>query len=151
MIFIQGLLCASLVAQTVKNPPAMRETWVRSLGWEDPLKTGMATHSSLLAGRIPWPEEPGAGGKAGAATIHRGLKEFNRLSDFHFTFTCTNSVCGEHSFHAGTLNPCSGSNRPLPPPPSSDSAPQGRRLLCLRRLRSDIFGADSSACVRTRV
>ena len=50
---------APLVAQTVKNPPAMRETWVRSLGWEDPLEEGMATHSSLLAWRIPWTEEPG--------------------------------------------------------------------------------------------
>ena len=40
---------ASLVAQTVKNPPAMRETWVQSLGWEDPLEEGMATHSSILA------------------------------------------------------------------------------------------------------
>ena len=39
--------------QTVKNPPAMRETWVRSLGWEDPLDEGMATHSSILAWRIP--------------------------------------------------------------------------------------------------
>ena len=39
--------------QTVKNPPAMRETWVRSLGWEDPLDEGMATHSSILASRIP--------------------------------------------------------------------------------------------------
>ena len=39
---------ASLVAQTVKNPPAMRETWVRSLGWEDPLEEGMETHSSIL-------------------------------------------------------------------------------------------------------
>ena len=44
---------ASLVAQMVKNPPAMRETWVRSLGREDPLKEGMATHSSILAWRIP--------------------------------------------------------------------------------------------------
>ena len=44
---------ASLVAQTVKNPPAMRETWVQSLGWEDPLEEGMATHSSILAWRIP--------------------------------------------------------------------------------------------------
>ena len=44
---------ASLVAQTVKNPPAMQETWVRSLGWEDPLEEGMATHSSILAWRIP--------------------------------------------------------------------------------------------------
>ena len=40
---------ASLVAQLVKNPPAMRETWVRSLGWEDPLEMGKATHSSILA------------------------------------------------------------------------------------------------------
>ena len=44
---------ASLVAQMVKNPPAIRETWVRSLGWEDPLEEGMGTHSSILAWRIP--------------------------------------------------------------------------------------------------
>ena len=43
----------SLVAKTVKNPPAMREIWVLSLGWEDPLEEGMATHSSILAWRIP--------------------------------------------------------------------------------------------------
>jgi len=43
----------SLVAQLVKNPPAMQETWVPSLGWEDPLKKGKATHSSILAWRIP--------------------------------------------------------------------------------------------------
>ena len=49
---------ASLVAQTVKNPPARPETWVPSLGWEDPLEEGMATHSSILAWRIPWTEEP---------------------------------------------------------------------------------------------
>ena len=45
---------ASLVAQPVKNPPAVWETWVRSLGWEDPLEKGTATHSSILAWRIPW-------------------------------------------------------------------------------------------------
>ena len=45
---------ASLIAQMVKNPPAMRETWVRSLGWKDPLEKGKATHSSILAWRIPW-------------------------------------------------------------------------------------------------
>ena len=44
----------SLVLQTVKNPPAMQETLVQSLGWEDPLEKGMATHSSVLAWRIPW-------------------------------------------------------------------------------------------------
>ena len=50
---------ASLVAQMVKNLPAIWETWVQSLGWEDPLEEGMATHSSILAWRIPWTEEPG--------------------------------------------------------------------------------------------
>ena len=45
---------ASLVAQMVKNLPAMQESWVRSLGWEDPLEKGKATHSSILARRIPW-------------------------------------------------------------------------------------------------
>ena len=50
---------ASLVAQRVKNLPTVRETRVRSLGWEDPLEKEMATHSSILAWRIPWTEEPG--------------------------------------------------------------------------------------------
>ena len=50
---------ASLVAQLVKNPPAMRETSVGCLGREDPLEKGMATHSSILAWQIPWMEEPG--------------------------------------------------------------------------------------------
>ena len=43
----------------IKNMPAMQETWVQSLGWEDALEKGMATHSSILAWRIPWTEEPG--------------------------------------------------------------------------------------------
>ena len=43
-----------LVAQLVKNPPAMWETWVQSLGWEDPLEKGKVTHSNILAWRIPW-------------------------------------------------------------------------------------------------
>ena len=50
---------ASLVAQMVKRLPAMRETWVQSLGQEDPLEESMATHSSILAWKIPWMEEPG--------------------------------------------------------------------------------------------
>ena len=50
---------ASLVAQTVKHLPVMRETWVRSLGWEDPLEEEMTTHSSILAWKVPWTEEPG--------------------------------------------------------------------------------------------
>ena len=55
-----SIICrTSLVAQTVKHLPAMRETQVRSLGWEDMLEKGMATHSSTLAWKIPWMEEPG--------------------------------------------------------------------------------------------
>ena len=50
---------ATLVAQMVKRLPPMRETWVQSLGWEDPLKKEMATHSSTLAWKIPWMEKPG--------------------------------------------------------------------------------------------
>ena len=48
-----------MVAQMVKNMPAMQETQVQSLGWEDTLEKGKATHSSILAWRIPWTEEPG--------------------------------------------------------------------------------------------
>ena len=56
-VFYQGIIHlngASLIAQLVKNPPAMWEIWVRSLGWEDPLEKGKATHLSILAWRIPW-------------------------------------------------------------------------------------------------
>ena len=51
---VHGVAKASLITQLVKNPPAMQETWVLSLGWEDPLENGKATHSSILAWRIPW-------------------------------------------------------------------------------------------------
>ena len=70
----------SLVAQTVKRLPATWETWVRSLDGEDPLEKEMATHSSTLAWKIPWTEEPGGLQSVGS---QRGL---TRLSDFtHFT------------------------------------------------------------------
>ena len=49
----------SLIAQLVKNLPVMQETWVRFLGWEDPLEKEVAPHSSILAWRVPWTEEPG--------------------------------------------------------------------------------------------
>ena len=52
-------LWTSLMAQRLKHLPAMWETWVRSLGWEDPLEKEMATHSSTVAWKIPWTEEPG--------------------------------------------------------------------------------------------
>ena len=56
---VNSLALSFLVAQRLKHLPAMRETWVRSLGWEDPLEKEMATHSSVLAWKIPWMEEPG--------------------------------------------------------------------------------------------
>ena len=52
-VIVRAICTASLVAQMVKNPPAMWETWVQFLGWEDPLEEGMATHSGILAWRIP--------------------------------------------------------------------------------------------------
>ena len=58
-LYLPPVCETSLVAQTVKRLSAMRETWVQSLGWEDPLEKEMATHSSILAWRIPWTEEPG--------------------------------------------------------------------------------------------
>ena len=59
LIFICIDLVTSLVAQIVERLPIMWETWVRSLGWEDPLEKEMSTHSSTLAWKIPWTEEPG--------------------------------------------------------------------------------------------
>ena len=59
------------MVQMVKNPPAMQETWVRSLGREDPLEKGTATHSSILAWRIPWTEEPSGLQSMGLPTVSR--------------------------------------------------------------------------------
>ena len=64
------------MAQRVKNPPAMRETWVPSLRWEDPLEKGMATRSSALAWRMPWTAEPG-GQQSLAGYSPQGLKELD--------------------------------------------------------------------------
>ena len=60
---------ASLAAQMVKNLPAMWETWVQSLGWDDHREKGMTTHSCILAWRIPWTEEPGGFQSMGEAMI----------------------------------------------------------------------------------
>ena len=69
---------ASLVAQRVRHLPAMQETWVQSLGQEDPLEKEMATHSSTLAWKIPWTEKPGR-------LQPKGLQSWTRLSDFTFS------------------------------------------------------------------
>ena len=71
---IYYIIGTSLVPQLAKNPPAMRETWVWSLGWEDPLEKGKATHSSILAWRIPWTNSPW------------DTKCQTQLSDLHFHF-----------------------------------------------------------------
>ena len=63
------------MAPLVKNQPAMRKTWVRSLGWEDPLQEGMATHSSIVAWRIPMDR------RAWRATVHGVAKSQTRLTD----------------------------------------------------------------------
>ena len=75
MGFPKHLHWAFLVAQMVKNPLAMRETWVQSLGWEDPLEEGMATHSSIPTWRIPMDRE------AWWATVHGVAKSWTQLSD----------------------------------------------------------------------
>ena len=64
---------ASLIAQLVRNPSPMWETWVQSLGWEDPLEKGKATHSSILPWKIPW------------TVSLMGLQSQAHLSHFHFT------------------------------------------------------------------
>ena len=69
------------MAQMVKRLPAMRETWVPSLGWEDALEEGMATHTSILAWRIPMDRG------AWWATVHGVSKSRTQQSDFHFHFT----------------------------------------------------------------
>ena len=69
-LFIIAKIRASLMAQMVKNLPAMQKTWVHPVGWEDPLEKGMATHSTVLAWRIPWIEEPGG---------HRVAKHWTQL------------------------------------------------------------------------
>ena len=71
--------CVSLVAQIVKNLPAMRESWVQSLGWEDSVEEGTATHSSFLAWRILWTEEPDW-------LQFMGPQSWTGLNDFHFLF-----------------------------------------------------------------
>ena len=80
-------LLSSLVAQRIKHVPAMRETQVQSLGWEDPLEKETATHSSILAWRIPWREEP-------VGLQSTGSQSRTRLSDF--THSLKTAVLVQH-------------------------------------------------------
>ena len=79
-------LWASLVAQRLKGQPAMQDTWVQSLGHEDPLEKEMATHSSFLPGESH-------GQRSLVATVHRVAKSQTRLNNFTFTFTVSYSHC----------------------------------------------------------
>ena len=79
LLFVRHFARASLVAQLIKNPPAMQETWVQSLGWEDPLEKGRTTHSSILVWRT-------------LDCIDHGVtKSQRRLSNFHLHFHVPNT------------------------------------------------------------
>ena len=76
----------SLVAQTVKNPLAMWETRVQYLGWEDLLEKGMATHSSILAWRIPWTEKPGGLQSLGSQRVGHDSETLEQIEILNFPF-----------------------------------------------------------------
>ena len=96
-----SLEVTSLVAQTVKSLPAVQETWVQSLGWEDPLEKEMATHSSILAWRIPWTV-------AWWATARVVEKSWTQLSDQaqHQDHSRAEGKGGLLAFQGGTLLGC---------------------------------------------
>ena len=94
---------ASLVAQRIKYLPAMQETWVWSLGWEDPLEKEMATHSSILAWRIPWTEEPGRLQSTGSQKVGHDWATSLSLINLKFLsillvyqFTITEPTCSKY-------------------------------------------------------
>ena len=82
-----GFVRASLVTQTVKNLPTMQVTWVQSLGWEDPLEEGMATHSSILAWRILWTEEPGVLQSIGSQRVRHYSVTKHSMTNFACLFS----------------------------------------------------------------
>ena len=95
------------VARTVKNPPAMRENWVWSLRWEDPLEQGMGTHSSILAWRIPGTEEPGGPQSMGSQRVG---PYWSNLGGTRSWFTMLRVFCSGHMacriFPNPGPNPC---------------------------------------------
>ena len=100
----QEMECSHLVPQVVKNPPAMQETWVLSIGWEDPLEKGTAIHSSILAWRIPWT----------VYRVHGVAKSRTRLSNIHFHF-CSCIMCIQFSsVTQSCLTLCNPMNSSMP-------------------------------------
>ena len=92
-----------LVAQAVKNPPAVQETWVRSLGREDPLEQKMATHTSILAWRIPWTEEPGGLQSMGSQRVRydwaTNIFTWWSFTETQFTYQIVHSLKIYNSLH----------------------------------------------------
>ena len=93
--YISCIAGASLVAQSVKNLPVVQETWVQSLGWEDPLEKEMATHFSILAWKISWTEEPGGLQSKGSQRVRH-----NWVTN---TYSCTSCIAGGFFFIAEPL------------------------------------------------
>ena len=102
----------------MRNLTAMQETWVRSLGWEDPLEKGKAIHSSILAWRIPW------------TVVHGVTKSRTRLRDFRFTLKCsTFSSVQSHQLVSNSLQ-CHGLHTRLPcPSPTPRACSNSRPLM----------------------
>ena len=100
-----------LVAQMVKNLPAMQETWVPSLGWEDPLEKGMDTHSRILAWRIPWAEEPGRQQSMGSQRVRYGwatntvlLPHIHRRVKLDYQHVPSEKITGDLPYWIGKNN-----------------------------------------------
>ena len=89
----------SPVAQTVKRLSTMRETWAQSLGWEDSLEKDMATHSSILAWRIPWAEEPDGPQSIGSQRIGQDGSSLAQRTPFNFPVTNKTPVSNEISLY----------------------------------------------------
>ena len=87
----------------VKNLPAVQETWVWSLGWENPLEKGMATHSSILAWRIPWTEEPGELQSTGSQRVRH---HWGKLTRTQFTQTGVNQIKFSREMDINNLIKC---------------------------------------------
>ena len=97
------------VVQTVKNSPAVLETWVQFVGWEGPLEEGMATNSSILAWRIPWTEEPGGLQSMGSQRVrHNQETKHSNTFSIHFHICITSDI--QEDTHQ-TVNSYSGQSR----------------------------------------
>ena len=106
---------ASQMAQMVKNAPAMQETWVQSPGGEDPLKKGMATHSSILTWRIPWTEEPGRLQSMGSQTVEHNFQIRKGVHQGCILSPCLFNLYSEFSSVAQScLTLCDPMNRSTP-------------------------------------